>query len=164
MFMGSKYPTQNVSNEGNDMAVSFDTGEIVRRSQGMINQAVDRGTGMLADRVEHYTNVAREIGDILRERGEPQAADLVTTVAERGVGVARYLRNNDTARMWNDAQDLMRGRTWIVAGAGFLGGLALARTIRTAAADYDTRSERWEDQPDYRDQYAQPGVQTGYST
>ena len=146
------------------MAVSFDTGEIVRRSQGVINQAVDRGTGMLADRVEHYTNVAREIGDILRERGEPQAADLVTTVAERGVGVARYLRNNDTVRMWNDAQELMRGRTWIVAGAGFLGGLALARTIRTAAGDYSSRGETWEDQPDYREQYAQPGVQTGYST
>lgn len=140
-------------NEGNDMAVSFDTGEIMRRSQGMINQAVDRGTGMLADRVEHYTNVARDIGDILRERGEPHAADLVTTVAARGVDVARYLRNNDTERMWNDAQDVLRGRTWILAGAGFLGGLALARTIRTAAGDYE-----------YHDRYAQPAAQPGYST
>lgn len=127
------------------MAVTFDTGEIVRRSQGVINQAVDRGTGMLADRVEHYTNVAREIGDILRERGEPQAADMVQIVAERGVQVARYLRNNDTMTMWNDAQDLARGRTWLLAGAGFLGGLALARTIRTAT------SER-----EYRESYAQP--------
>ena len=135
------------------MAVSFDTGEIVRRSQGVINQAVDRGTGMLADRVEHYTNVAREIGDILRERGEPQAADLIGTVAERGVGVARYLRNNDSAVMWNDAQELMRGRTWVIAGAGLLGGLALARAVRTAAGS-----------DDYREEYAQPASQTGYST
>jgi len=127
------------------MAVTFDTGEIVRRSQGVINQAVDRGTGMLADRVEHYTNVARDIGDILRERGEPQAADMVTMVAERGVQVARYLRNNDTMMMWNDAQEVARGRTWLLAGAGFLGGLALARAVRTAASDHD-----------YRDSYAQP--------
>jgi hypothetical protein len=142
------------------MAVSFDRGEIVRRSQGMINQAVDRGTGMLADRVEHYTNVAREIGGILRERGEPQAADLVETVSQRGIEVARYLRNNDPASMWNDAQDLARGRTWILAGAGFLGGLALARTVRTAAGDYEQRSGSWEDQPAYRDAYAQPVSQT----
>lgn len=135
------------------MTASFDTGEIVRRSQGMINQAVDRGTGMLADRVEHYTNVARDIGDILRERGEPQAADVVGMVAQRGIDVARYLRNNDPAAMWNDAQDLMRGRTWIMAGAGLLGGLALARAIRTAASGYE-----------YRDSYAQPASQTGYST
>lgn len=39
----------------------------------MINQAVDRGMGMLADRVEHHTNVAH------------------------------YLRNNDAIAMWNDA-------------------------------------------------------------
>jgi len=142
------------------MAVSFDRGEIVRRSQGMINQAVDRGTGMLADRVEHYTNVAREIGGILRERGEPQAADLVETVSQRGIEVARYLRNNDPASMWNDAQDLARGRTWILAGVGFLGGLALARTVRTAASDYEQRSGSWEDQPAYRDAYAQPVSQT----
>lgn len=138
------------------MAVSIDTGEIVRRSQGMINQAVDRGTGMLADRVEHYTNVAREIADILRERGEPQAADMIATVAERGTGVARYLRNNDPQAMWNDAQDLARGRTWILAGAGFLGGLALARTVRTAAGEYETRGGSWEDRPAYRESYAQP--------
>lgn len=148
------------------MAVSFDTGEIVRRSQGMINQAVDRGTGMLADRVEHYTNVARDIGDILRERGEPQAADVVQSVAERGIDVARYLRNNDPTTMWSDAQDLLRGRTWLLAGAGFLGGLALARTVRTATSDYETRGGDWEERPAYRDSYAQPSsmTQTGSST
>lgn len=145
------------------MAVGIDTGEIVRRSQGLINQAVDRGTGILADRVEHYTNLTREIGDILRERGEPQAADLMQSVAERGMGVARYLRNNDLARVFNDAQELARGRTWLIAGAGFLGGLALARTVRTAAVDYETRGGSWDDLPKYRDSYAQPqsGAGTG---
>lgn len=143
------------------MAVSFDTGEIVRRSQGMINQAVGRGTGILADRVEHYANLAREIGGILRDRSEPQAADLVQALSERGNGVARYLRNTDAADMWNDAQEFARGRTWLLAGAGFMGGLALARTVRTAASDYEVRGGSWDDLPAYRDQYAQPRAYTG---
>lgn len=143
------------------MAVTFDTGEIVRRSQGMINQAVGRGTGILADRVEHYANLAREIGDILREREEPQAAEFVNALYERGNGVARYLRNTEASEMWNDAQEFARGRTWLLAGAGFMGGLALARTIRTAASDYEVRSGSWDDRPAYRDQYAQPGAYTG---
>jgi hypothetical protein len=147
--------------EGMNMAASFDTGEIVRRSQGMINQAVDRGTGMLADRVEHYTNVARDIGGMLRERGEPQAADLLENIAQRGMGAARYLRNNDPQAMWNDAQEMVRGREWLLAGAGFLGGLALARTVRTASADYETRSGSWDDRPAYRDSYAQPASMRG---
>lgn len=121
----------------------------------MVNQAVDRGSGMLADRVEHYTNVAREVGNILRERGEPQAADMVGSLAERGIGVARYLRNSDGTKMWSDAQELARGRTWLLTGVGFLGGLALARAVRAAA---DSGSG-WETQEAYRDEYAQPYTQ-----
>lgn len=144
-------------NEGIDMAASLEQtrGEILRRSQTMVSQAVDRGSGMLADRVEHYTNVAREIGDILRERGEPQAADMVSSLAERGIGVARYLRNSDGTKIWSDAQDLARGRTWLLTGVGFLGGLALARAVRTAADG----NAGWESEPAYRDEYAQPYTQ-----
>lgn len=123
----------------------------MKRSQSMVNQAVDRGTGMLADRIEHYTNVAREIGDILRDRGEPQAADFVQSLAQRGTGVARYFRNSDGGKMWADAQEFARGRTWLLTGAGFIGGLALARAVRTAAA-----AGGWESEPAYRDRYAQP--------
>jgi hypothetical protein len=137
------------------MASTFEQtrSDLLRRSQSMMSQAVDRGTGMLADRVEHYTNVAREIGDILRERGEPQAADMMQVLAERGTSAARYLRNNDGTKMWNDAQELARGRTWVLTGAGFIGGLAIARAIRTAA------DGGWERTEAYRDSYAQPYTQ-----
>ncbi len=117
------------------MAVSYDQtrNDLMRRSQSMINQAVDRGTGLLADRVEHYTNLAREIGDILRERGEPQAADMASGLAERATGMARYLRNNDGLQMLSDLQNAARGRTWLLTGVGFVSGLALARAVRTAS-------------------------------
>lgn len=136
------------------MAVSYEQtkSEMVRRSQSMINQAVDRGTGLLADRIEHYTNIAREVGDILRERGEPQAADWASIVAERTQGMARYLRNSDGTQLIGDLQDAMRGRTWLLTGMGFVGGLAIARAVRTAV-DYTTSSAST-DSP-YREKYSQ---------
>lgn len=126
--------------------------DLVRRSQHMINQAVDRGTTLLADRVEHYTNVAGDVSQVLRDRGEPQAADLVQTFTQRAVDAARYLRNHDGSELWSDWQMFARDKTWLLAGAGFLGGLAVARAVRTAAG-----AGQWEeDTPAYVDSYASP--------
>ncbi len=138
------------------MAVTLEQtrGGLLQRSGTVVGQAVDRGTGLLADRVEHYTNVAREIGDILRDRGEPQAADVLQTVSKRGTDVARYLRNNDGVKMWGDVQDLARGRTWLLTGVGLVSGLALARAVRTAAGG--TTEDEWPTEPAYRESYEQP--------
>jgi hypothetical protein len=135
------------------MAVRYEQtdGDLARRSRTMIDQAVGRGTDLLADRVEHYTNLTREIGDILRDRGEPQAAELATTLAERATGMARYLRNSDGSQIIGDLQEFARGRTWLLSGVGFLGGLAIARAVRTAADGGASIA-----QEDYRDEYAQP--------
>lgn len=133
---------------------SEQTGDFMRRGQTMVNQAVDRGTTLLADRVEHYTNVGREVSTVLRDKGEPQAAEFVDSLSQRAQDVARYLRNNDGTAMWTDAQELARGKTWLLAGVGFIGGLALARTIRTAA------DSGWEREPGYVDSYAQPYATT----
>jgi hypothetical protein len=127
-------------------------GDLLQRSQTMIGQAVDRGTGLLADRVEHYTNLGREISEMLRQRGEPAAADAVQTLSGRANEIARYLRTNDGAQMWSDAQDFARSRTWLLTGMGFVGGLAIARAVRTAADG----GRSWEREEPYVDSYAQP--------
>ncbi len=118
------------------MTANFQQGSnLLRTAQSMFGQAVDRGTGLLADRVEHYTNVGREIGEILRERGEPQAAEVVQGVSQRATEIARYLRNSDGNRLWTDAQEFARGRTWLLTGIGLVSGLALARAVRTASSN-----------------------------
>jgi hypothetical protein len=124
------------------MTVGFDRKEVVRGTQNAINQAVSRGTGLIADRVEHYANVARDVGGMLRERGEPQAGELVEYLSSRANDAANYLRNNDPQQVLADVQDATRGRTWIVAGAGFLSGLAIARAVRTAVTDEVDDNER----------------------
>lgn len=140
------------------MAVGFEQpGDLLRRSQTMMNRAVDRGSTLLADRVEHYTIVARDVCETLRQRGEPQAAYAVETLAGRASDVARYLRASDGSQLWADVQQFSRDKGWLLAGAGFLGGLAAARAVRTAASTA-VSSDGWERTSAYVDSYAQPTI------
>lgn len=148
------------------MAVTYEQtkNDVMQRSKTMLNQAVGRGTGLLADRIEHYTNIAREVGDILRDRGEPQAADVAVLVSERVQGVARYLRNSDGTQLVSDLQDALRGRTWLLTGVGFVSGLAIARAVRTSVdystsqrtytEDYSQQTGQYRNSP-YAEQYSQ---------
>lgn len=103
------------------------------RTGGIVNQAIDRGTDALADRVEHYTGVAREMCDVLRGRDEPQAAQMLESGIDRMTDITNYLRQSDGTRLMSDVQDFARGRTWLVAGLGFMGGILAARAIRAGA-------------------------------
>lgn len=128
------------------------TGDMLRRSQGLISQAVGRGTGILADRIEHYTNVAGDVGDVLRDKGEPAAAEMVETLADRVRDIAQYLRTHDGGDLWMDAQEFARSRTWLLAGVGLVGGMAAARAIRTAG-EYASNAY---DSSEYADTYSRP--------
>lgn len=136
------------------MAVRMDPSDLWQRSQGVISQAVGRGAEMLADRVEHYGTVASDVGEVLREKGEPQAADLADMLADGVSDAASYLRSRDGTSLWSDAQEFARGRTWLLAGIGLVGGMAAARAVRSA-----NRPRDWE-QPDYVESYSQPQLQS----
>jgi hypothetical protein len=140
------------------MAVRMDPNELWQRSQGVINQAVGRGAEMLADRVEHYSTVASDVGEVLREKGEPQVADFMDMVAGGVSDAASYLRSHDGTTLWSDAQDFARGRTWLLAGIGLVGGMAAARAVRSAG-----RTRDWE-QPEYVESYAQTDSTFGESS
>src|SRR5581483_1678525 len=131
------------------MAVRMDPNELWQRSQGVINQAVGRGAELLADRIDHYTTLADDMSSMLREKGEPQAAEWVNSLAGGVHDAAEYLRTHDGTALWSDAQDFARGRTWLLAGIGFVGGMAAARAVRSA-----NRMPEWE-QPQYVESYSQ---------
>jgi ElaB/YqjD/DUF883 family membrane-anchored ribosome-binding protein len=114
------------------------TGE--RRTQGagapagIINRAVGYGTNLLANRIDHYVTVARDVSEVLRERDEPQAAGMVETVATRGLELTAQLRAIDARSLWQSAQSMVRERPWLMAGIGVASGLGLARAIRSAGS------------------------------
>lgn len=133
------------------MAVSMDRArDLWEKSQGLVNQAVGRGTEMLADRVDHYSDIAHDVSDMLRDKKEPQAADLIEMLAGGAHDAAQYLRDSDGSALWNDAQHFARGRAWLLAGMGLIGGLAAARAVRSSA------QPTWQ-APDYAEPYSQSG-------
>ncbi|MBV8490012.1 MAG: hypothetical protein JO199_05720 [Candidatus Eremiobacteraeota bacterium] len=106
--------------------------EYIGAGGDMVSRLVGQGTSMLADRVEQYASIAGEIGNTLRQRGEPQAADVATTIGARTSDVAQYLRTHDGRALLGDVQQFMEGRGWLMAGLGVMGGVLLARTIRAS--------------------------------
>ena len=71
---------------------------------------------------------------------------------------ASYLRAHDGTSLWSDAQEFARGRAWLLAGIGLVGGMAAARAVRSA-----NRMRDWE-QPDYVESYAQSQATFGESS
>lgn len=136
------------------MAVRMDPNELWQRSQGVINQAVGRGADLLADRVEHYSSLATDMSEMLRQKGEPQAAAWVDSLAGGVQDAATYLRTRDGTALWSDAQRFARGRAWLLAGIGLVGGMAAARAVRSANHMHD-----WE-QSDYVESYARQAQPT----
>lgn len=140
------------------------TQDMWQTTTGTVNRAIDTGTTMAADRVEHYGSIVRETVDTLRERGEPQAAQALDQVASLTTSVANYLRTVDGTRLLADAEDFTRGRAPLMTAIGAVTGFALARAIRAGAArrTYDALDSTW-NKSDY-DQYTygQPAAgQTG---
>jgi len=104
-----------------------------QQTGGMINQAVNRGTDLLADRIQHYVGVTRDVCDLLRQRGETQPAQLLESTLTRVDSFTTYLRNADGEQLFGDMRDMTRDRAWLLAGAGFISGLLAARAVRAGA-------------------------------
>ena len=122
-----------------------------QQTGGMINQAVDRGTDLLADRIEHYVGLTRDVCDVLRQRGETQPAQLLESTLTRVDSITSYLRNADGTQLYGDMRDMTRDRAWLLAGAGFITGLLAARAVRAGAyAPQDHYVERFDQRGDAR--------------
>lgn len=118
------------------------TQDMWQSTSNTINRAVDSGTTLAADRVEHYESIVRETIDTLRQRDEPQAAEALERVAAFGSSVATYLRNADGKRLLRDAEEFTRGRTPVLTAVGAVTGFAVARALRAGATQRNAAADR----------------------
>jgi hypothetical protein len=125
-----------------------------------VNKAVGQGTDVLADRVERYASIANEVAGVLRQHGESQSARGVEMLGGKVRDVAAYLRDSDGSSLMHDVQASLRGRGWLLAGAGVAGGMALARAMRAGAAQampedaqWKPEDPQWKPQGDYVETY-----------
>lgn len=96
---------------------------------------------MFAQRLEHYSSIVRDVVNVLRQRGEPQAADVAAKLGTGVDAVATYLRSRDGVALWADLQNAARGRSLLLGGIGLVSGLALARAVRAGADASWTRGD-----------------------
>ena len=106
--------------------------EYVNLAGAALNVAIGQGTGLLAQRIEQYASIESEVAKTLRNNGETQAAEVADMLGDRARQLGRYLHDADGRRLFNDVQDALQGRAWVVAAAGLAAGLLVSRAIRTS--------------------------------
>jgi len=114
------------------MALDTRRKDILESAGKFVSQAFARGSHAVAERADHYAILARDIGELLADRGEPQGAELFTALSARASDLSTYFEAADGARLWHDARKITREQTWLVGGIGAVAGLALARAIRAS--------------------------------
>jgi len=96
-------------------------------------ETIDSRVHQLAERFDAVASCVGMTGECLRKEREAEAAQIADYAADRIDGVGRYLREHDPAELGRDAADAMRRHPEITLGAAFVGGLLLARFLRSSS-------------------------------
>jgi hypothetical protein len=134
--------------------------DTVRESSTQLNttardwmkQEADQRTSAIASQARTIAGAMRQTSSRLDDEGQPQAARVTETVAERVDRVASYLEETDGERLMSDVQDLARRNPWAFAAAGLVAGFAASRFMK-ASRSSGTTSRTAADRM-YRDPYA----------
>jgi hypothetical protein len=120
-----------------------------RRSdgRGFIETKIHERSAEWGRQVETTGESLRTIGKQLRTLGAASAADLAERVADYARDCGTYLQDADLDRLLHDAETFARQQPMLVAGAGFIIGMAGARMLKAGSV---RRYERYGDQPSWQ--------------
>jgi hypothetical protein len=130
--------TQSQGSGGQDLLqqAKQTTNEVVSQVQQQANSQINRQKETTATELSTVVNAVRRFGETLRNEGEGPigrfAAQYGDKAAESLDRVARYLREQDPKRLYNDVQNFGRRQPALLIGGAFLLGFAGARIIKSS--------------------------------
>lgn len=107
--------------------------EIRARGASQVRQQLDTRTTEVGGQARTVAHALRRSGDDLRNEGNPQAAGITDSVAERVERLGDYLERVDGDQMLRDAEAFARRRPWLIAGIGMFAGLIASRLIKASS-------------------------------
>jgi ElaB/YqjD/DUF883 family membrane-anchored ribosome-binding protein len=121
--------------------VSAQAGEAVQRSRGFVEQQLDQRSTMLGEQVGSTSQGLRRVAEQARQEGNDQQARLAEQAADRTDRLSTFLTEADGDRLLAEAEEFARRQPWVLAGAGLLAGVVLARAMKVSSRRrYDTRA------------------------
>ncbi|HLM24180.1 MAG TPA: hypothetical protein VK274_03945 [Pyrinomonadaceae bacterium] len=139
--------TQGQNSGGQDLLqqAKQTTNEVVNQVQQQATSQLNRQKETTASELNTVVNAVRRFGETLNNEGQGPIARFAAQYGDKAANsldrVARYLRDQDPKRLFNDVQNFGRRQPALLLGGAFLLGFCGARIIRTsmeAAAESST--------------------------
>jgi hypothetical protein len=130
--------TQNQSSGGQDLLqqAKQTTNEVVSQVQQQANSQINRQKESAASELSTVVNAVRRFGESLRNEGDGPIGRFAAQYGDKAADsldrVARYLREQDPKRLFNDVQNFGRRQPALLIGGAFLLGFAGARIIKSS--------------------------------
>jgi gas vesicle protein len=138
MQAGSFAETRDVQETAREQAeelketVRESSTQLTSTARDWMQREADERTSAIASQARTIADAMRETSSKLNADGQPQAARVTETVAERVDAFAGYLEQADGVRLMDDAQDAARRNPWAVAAAGLFIGFAASRFMKAS--------------------------------
>ena len=130
-------------------------GQAAETGRGLMRRQVDQRSTQAGHQASAVADTLRQTASQLRDDGDGQKAryaQVAEQAADRLDRTGRYLADADADELLGRAEDVARQQPWLIAGAGLLVGVAVARFMKASSR------ERYSQRPRniYAEQSARP--------
>jgi ElaB/YqjD/DUF883 family membrane-anchored ribosome-binding protein len=121
---------------------------VAEKGRGVVRSQVDERSTQAGQQAHTLAQTLRQSASQMRSSGDDQQAryaGMADQGADRLERVGTYLTGADSDELLGKAEDLARQQPWLIAGAGVLVGIAMARFLKASSSErYYRRSANGE--------------------
>jgi ElaB/YqjD/DUF883 family membrane-anchored ribosome-binding protein len=122
--------------------VSAQTTDAVEKGRGALSGQLDTRSTQLGEQIGSTSQMLRQVASQARQEGNDQHARIAEKAAERTDRLSSFLTEADGEQLLSEAEEFARRQPWVLAGAGFLAGVLLARAMKVSSERrYGTRTQ-----------------------